>query len=51
VVGIDLKTKTDYACEVAVDLTTGLQYTNGNRPNKVEKIAEKFSKDIEHMNK
>jgi len=51
VVGIDLETKTVYVCEVAVHLITGLQYTKGNRPNNVDKITEKFSKDIEYTEK
>lgn len=51
VVGIDLETKTLYICEVAIHLVTGLQYTKDNQPNNVNKITEKFSRDIEYANK
>ena len=51
VVGIDLETKTLYVCEVAIHLITGLQYTKDNQPNNVNKLTEKFSKDIEYANK
>ena len=51
VVGIDLKTKTIYACEVAVHLITGLQYVKDSQPNNVNKLTEKFSRDIEYTNK
>jgi hypothetical protein len=46
VVGIDLATRTVYACEVAVHLITGLQYTRDNRPDNVERITAKFRKDV-----
>lgn len=51
VVGIDLETKSIYVCEVAIHLVTGLQYTRGTHPNNVNKLTEKFSKDIEYTNK
>ena len=51
VVGIDLETKTLYVCEVAVHLVTGLQYVKDNQPNNVNKLTEKFSRDIEYANK
>jgi len=51
VVGIDLETKTIYVCEVAVHLITGLQYVKDNQPNNVNKLTEKFSRDIEYTNK
>lgn len=51
VVGIDLETKTIYVCEVAVHLITGLQYVKDNHPNNLNKITEKFSRDIEYTNK
>ena len=51
VVGIDLKTKTVYLCEVAIHLITGLQYTLDKKPNNVNKLTEKFSKDIEYARK
>jgi hypothetical protein len=51
VVGIDLETKSIYVCEVAIHLTTGLRYVKNRQPNNVEKLTEKFSKDIEYANK
>lgn len=51
VVGIDLKTKTIYVCEVAIHLTTGLLYVKGSQSNNVNKLTEKFSKDIDYANK
>lgn len=51
VVGIDLKEKRVYVCEVAVHLTTGLQYVKDKRPNNIQKLTAKFSKDIEYAEK
>ena len=51
VVGLNLKTKRVYICEVAIHLTTGLQYTFAKRPNNVKKLTEKFSRDIEYSRK
>ena len=51
VVGIDLETKSIYVCEVAIHLTTGLRYVKNRQPNNVNKLTEKFSKDIEYANK
>ncbi|MBK9564137.1 MAG: hypothetical protein IPO37_02720 [Saprospiraceae bacterium] len=51
VVGIDVNKKVIYVCEVAIHLITGLQYTKEKRPNNVNKLIEKFSKDIEYTNK
>jgi hypothetical protein len=51
VVGINLKEKRVYVCEVAVHLTTGLQYVRDKRPNNVQKLTEKFSRDIEYTRK
>lgn len=51
VVGINLKEKRVYVCEVAVHLTTGLQYVKEKRPNNVQKLVEKFSRDIEYARK
>ncbi len=50
VVGIDLESKTLYVCEVAIHLITGLQYVKNSQPNNVNKLTEKFSKDIEYAN-
>jgi hypothetical protein len=51
VVGINLKERKVYICEVAIHLTTGLQYTKDKRPNNVNKLVEKFSRDIAYAKK
>lgn len=51
VVGINLKTKTIYLCEVAIHLETGLQYVHNKQPNNVNKLFDKFSKDIKYARK
>ena len=51
VVGINLKEKQVYICEVAIHLTTGLQYVKDKRPNNIQKLTDKFSRDIEYANK
>ena len=48
VVGISLTGPKLYVCEVAIHLSTGLQYTKNNQPNNVQKLMDKFSKDIEY---
>lgn len=50
VVGIDLNRKKVYVCEVAIHLTTGLQYVKDRRPNNIQKLTDKFSRDIEYTN-
>lgn len=51
VVGIDLGKGKVYLCEVAIHLTTGLQYVKDKRPNNVQKLTAKFSRDIEYASK
>ena len=51
VVGINLESRTIYVCEVALHLITGLRYNKNRQPNNVNKLTEKFSKDIEYANK
>lgn len=51
VVGINLKTKKLYVCEVAIHLTTGLMYVKNGKTNNVNKLTEKLSKDIEYAQK
>ena len=51
VVGINLEQRKVYVCEVAIHLSTGLQYTKGNQPNNVQKLTEKFSRDIDYADK
>ena len=51
VVGINLKSNSVYVCEVAIHLTTGLRYVKDKQPNNVNKLTDKFSKDVEYANK
>jgi hypothetical protein len=51
VVGINLTRKHVYVCEVAIHLTTGLQYVKDKRPNNIQKLTDKFSRDIEYASK
>lgn len=44
VVGIDVRAKILYVCEVAIHLETGLKYRYGN----VDKLTKKFDSDIEY---
>lgn len=48
VIGVDVKYKKVYICEVAIHLTTGLQYTKNGRPNNTKKLIEKFDKGIKY---
>ena len=47
VVGIDVRNKVLYICEVAVH-TGGLQYTANGKVVNVEKLTQKFDADIEY---
>ena len=47
VVGIDVKNKVLYVCEVAIH-TAGLQYTANGKVVNVEKLTRKFDSDIEY---
>jgi hypothetical protein len=51
VVGINLAERKVYVCEVAIHLTTGLQYVKDKRPNNVDKLVEKFTRDIAYARK
>ncbi len=51
VVGINIERKTVFLCEVAIHLATGLQYVLNKRPNNINKLTEKFSKDILYARK
>lgn len=51
VVGINLQTRTVYACEAAVHLVTGLQYVKDNRPDNVPRLKSKLKKDIVYLRK
>ena len=48
VVGLNLMEKQVYICEVAIHLTTGLKYEKNNRSNNVQRLADKFSRNIEY---
>lgn len=50
VVGINLIKKKVYICEVAIHLITGLQYVKNKQPDNVDKLTEKFSRDIQYAN-
>ncbi|MGS2779922.1 hypothetical protein ACVBAX_21525 [Robertmurraya sp. GLU-23] len=52
VVGVNLKTNEAYVCESTTHLTTGLLYTGkDNKSNNIQKLYDKFSKDIEYAEK
>ncbi len=51
VVGINLIGKRVYVCEVAIHLTTGLQYVKDKRPNNIQKLTDKFLRDIAYAKK
>ena len=51
VVGINLSQRKVYVCEVAIHLTTGLQYVKDKRPNNINKLIDKFSRDIAYARK
>lgn len=51
VIGMNLKTKTVYFCEVAVHLITGLQYVKNKRPDTYNRFIKKFNKNIDYAEK
>ena len=51
VVGIDVKNKRLYVCEVATHLITGLQYVTQATPDNVDRFLKKFRKNIPYANK
>ncbi len=51
VVGIDIKNKKLYVCEVATHLVTGLQYVNNATPDNVNRFLKKFRKNIPYAKK
>ena len=48
VVGINLRDKQVFVCEVAVHLETGLQYVKNKRPDNVPRLTNKFDKGISY---
>jgi hypothetical protein len=51
VIGLNMKTRTVYACEVAIHLITGLQYNKGGQPENVKRLTTKFQKDVSYLRK
>ena len=51
VVGIDVKNKHLYVCEVATHLVTGLQYVADSQPDNVNRFLKKFRKNITYAKK
>ena len=53
VVGVDVKRKVLYVCEVATHPVTGLMYVNPKtkQPDNVERLVKKFTKDIAYAKK
>jgi len=51
VVGIDIKNKKVYLCEVAIHLITGLQYVKNKQPDNVDRFISKFNKSIDYAEK
>jgi hypothetical protein len=52
VIGINIRKRTIYVCEVAVHLITGLQYVSRERrPDNVNRFLLKFKKDIAYATK
>ena len=51
VIGLNMKSRTVYACEVAIHLITGLQYVKGGQPDNVNRLTAKFRKDIAYLSK
>ncbi len=49
VIGLNMKTRTVYACEVAIHLVTGLQYNKDNQPDNVRRLTTKFKKDVAYV--
>lgn len=51
VIGINIKEKALYVCEVAIHLTTGLQYVKNKAPDNVNRFLNKFRKNIPYAEK
>ena len=51
VVGLNIEEQRVYICEVVIHLPTGLQYVKNNRPDNVQRLTDKFSRDIEYAKK
>jgi len=49
VIGLNMKSRTVYACEVAIHLVTGLQYNKNSQPDNVRRLTAKFKKDVAYV--
>lgn len=49
VIGLNMKSRTVYACEVAIHLITGLQYNKGGQPDNVRRLTAKLRKDAAYV--
>lgn len=49
VIGLSMKDRTVYACEVAIHLVIALQYTKNNQPDNVNRLTAKFKKDVAYL--
>lgn len=50
VIGINLKKKILYVCEVTIHLVTGMNYTKNSKNNNVPKLIDKFERSIHYAN-
>jgi Holliday junction resolvase-like predicted endonuclease len=48
VVAINMRQRIVYVCEVAIHLTTGLQYVKEARTDTINRLLKKFNKDIDY---
>lgn len=49
VIGLSMKNRTVYACEVAIHLATGLLYVKEKQPDNVPRLIAKFRKDVAYL--
>jgi Holliday junction resolvase-like predicted endonuclease len=49
VIGLNMKNREVYACEVAVHLVTGLQYNKNSQPDNVKKLTAKLKRDVDYV--
>jgi hypothetical protein len=51
VIGLSMRQRTAYACEVACHLVTGLKYVKDKKPDNVPRLTAKFRKDVAYLSK
>ena len=51
VIGLDMREKIVYICEVAIHLVTGLRYVKGGQSDNVKRLVRKFEKDVDYATK